>query len=222
MFGFLNIDSPFYKGLTKVSNYLILGAMWLLGCLGVVTISASCAAAYAAHHKVIQNSNGYIWQTFWQQFRANFKQSFLLGLIMAVFCVIFGADLYILFWLSSDQKPAILVVFLILSGICIMWMQYWLPYIVHIEDRIGTVLKNTLIMTFAHLPQSILILIIFALCIAINLAVPVLALTITLFVTPVLYYLLTYKSFVRVFTNYWDMTDGNADFVEKQLEDPQK
>jgi uncharacterized membrane protein YesL len=216
MFSFLNIDSPFYKTLAKIANYMILGAMWLLGCLGVVTISASCAAAYATHHKVIKNSNGYMWQTFWQQFRSNFKQSFILGLIMFAILAIFGVDFYIMFRMGATQKPAFLTVVMIFSVLCIMWMQYWLPYIVHIEDRIGTVLKNTLIMTFAHLPQSILILLIFALCVAINVFVPVLAMTITLILAPILYCLLSYKSFVRVFTNYWDMTDGNADFEEKQ------
>ncbi|MBQ8768507.1 MAG: YesL family protein [Oscillospiraceae bacterium] len=219
MFSFLNIDGPFYKTLAKISNYMILGVMWVISCAPIITIAPACAAVYAAHHKVIQNGNGYIWKTYWQQFRSNFKQSFLLGLIMLVILTIAGGDIYILYRMGAEQKPAFLTVILVISAICVMWMQYWLPYIVHIEDRIGTVLKNTLIMTFAHLPQSILILAVFALCVAINLFVPTLALTITLILSPIIYSLCTYKSFVRVFTNYWDMTDGNAELEEKQLEE---
>lgn len=222
MFGFLNIDGPFYKTLAKITNYMILGTMWVLGCTGVVTISASCAAAYAAHHKVIQNGNGYIWRTFWQQFRANFKQSTLLGLIMLVILGLFGADVYIMARMGAGQKPAILALFMALSLVCIMWMQYWLPYIVHIDDPLNTVLKNTLIMCFAHLPQSILILLIFALCVAINVLVPLPALPITLIVTPILYHLLSYGRFVRVFTYYWDMTDGNADLEEKMAQEEEE
>lgn len=217
MFGFLNIDGPFYKTLTKITNYMILGVAWVISCFPVITIGAACTAAYAAHHKVIQNGNGYIWQTYWQQFRANFKQATLLWLVMLLVAGVFAADFYIMYRMGAAQKSAILTVFAVIGLFCVMWMQYWFPYIAHIDDPIKTVLKNTLIMTVAHLPQSILLLVVFALCVAINVFVPMMALTITLILAPILYCLLTYKPFVRVFSNYWDMTDGNAELLEKQL-----
>ena len=60
---------------------------------------------------------------------------------------------------------------------------------------------------------------IFALCVIINFEVPPLAWTVTLIVTPIIYCLLSYGRFCKVFTNYWDMTDGNEAFLEKQLEE---
>lgn len=217
MFSFLNIDGKFYKTLSKITNYAILGILWVISCAGIITIGAACAAVYAAHHKVIQNGNGYIWDTYWQQFRANFKQSTILWLIMVLLGGFFAADYYLLFMMSGGQQ-GILIIFGILAAVCIMWMQYWLPYIVHIDDPIKAVLKNTLIMTVAHLPQSILLLAIFGLCAIINFEVPPLAWTVTLIITPILYSYLSYGRFCKVFTNYWDMTDGNADFEEMQLE----
>ena len=217
MFSFLNIDGKFYKTLSKITNYAILGVLWVISCAGIITIGAACAAVYAAHHKVIQNGNDYIWDTYWQQFRTNFKQSTILWLIMVLLGGFFAADYYLLFMMSGGQQ-GILVIFGILAAVCIMWMQYWLPYIVHIDDPIKAVLKNTLIMTVAHLPQSILLLAIFGLCAIINFEVPPLAWTVTLIITPILYSYLSYGRFCKVFTNYWDMTDGNADFEEMQLE----
>ena len=217
MFSFLNIDGKFYKTLSKITNYAILGVLWVISCAGIITIGAACAAVYAAHHKVIQNGNDYIWDTYWQQFRTNFKQSTILWLIMVLLGGFFAADYYLLFMMSGGQQ-GILIIFGILAAVCIMWMQYWLPYIVHIDDPIKAVLKNTLIMTVAHLPQSILLLAIFGLCAIINFEVPPLAWTVTLIITPILYSYLSYGRFCKVFTNYWDMTDGNADFAEMQLE----
>ena len=217
MFSFLNIDGKFYKTLSKITNYAILGVLWVISCAGIITIGAACAAVYAAHHKVIQNGNDYIWDTYWQQFRTNFKQSTILWLIMVLLGGFFAADYYLLFMMSGGQQ-GILIIFGILAAVCIMWMQYWLPYIVHIDDPIKAVLKNTLIMTVAHLPQSILLLAIFGLCAIINFEVPPLAWTVTLNITPILYSYLSYGRFCKVFTNYWDMTDGNADFEEMQLE----
>ena len=218
MFGFLNIDSSFYKALTKITNYLILGVVWVISCVPVITVGAACTAVYAAHHKVIQNHNGYIWNTYWQQFRANFKQSTLLWLLMLLIGGFFAADFFILFRMGATKESAFVTVLAILGVVIVMWMQYWFPYIAHIDDPIKTVLKNTLIMTAAHLPQSILLLVIFGLCVAINVYVPVLALTITLILSPIVYSFLSYGRFCKVFTNYWDMTDGNADFEEMQQE----
>jgi len=218
MFGFLNIDGPFYKALTKISNYTILGVLWVISCAPIITAGAACTAVYAAHHKVIKNGNGYIWQTYWQQFRANFKQSTLLWLIMLLIGGFFVADFYILFRMGATRQTGFVTLLAVLGLLCVMWMQYWFPYIAHIEDRIGTVLKNTMIITFAHLPQSILLLLIFALSVAINTLLPMHFITLTLILAPILYSLLSYGRFRKVFTNYWDMTDGNAEFEEKQLE----
>lgn len=228
MFGFLNIDSPFYKTLSKITNYAFLGLLWVLSCIPIVTVSAACAAAYGTHHKVIKNGNGYLWGTYWQQFRANFVQSTLLGFIMLIFLGIFVMDLYFLLLMGALSKPFILVVFLVLVALCLMWMQYWLPYIVHIDDPIGKVLKNTFIMCILHLPRSVWLLISALLSLAINISLPLSVIlefpplaysaSITLILTPVLYSLLTHRTFVRVFSNYWDMTDGNEEFLEKQLE----
>lgn len=226
MFGFLNIDSPFYKTLSKITNYALLGLLWVISCVPIVTISAACAAVYGTHHKVIKNGNGYMWDTYWKQFRANFWQATLLGFIMLIFFGIFLIDVYFLLLMGALTQPFILVVFLVLVAICVMWMQYWLPYIVHIDDPIGKVLKNTFIMCIMHLPRSIWLLISILLSLAINISLPLSMIleypplaysaSITLILTPVLYSLLTHKTFVRVFSNYWDMSDGNDEFEEKE------
>ncbi len=221
MFGFLNIDGPFYKTLAKITNYMILGFMWLLGCIPIITIGASCTALYAAHHKVVKNGNGYIWRTFWEQFRSNFKQATLLWLIMLLLVGFFAADFYLLYMLTdANHIKTVMTVFLIFVGLCVMWMQYWFPYIAHIDDPIKTVLKNTLIICFAHLPQSIVIVVVFAALLFVNFGLDPMPFFIILGpLSPIIYCLLTYGCFRRAFSNYWDMTDGNAALEEKQLEE---
>ena len=217
MFGFFNIDGPFYKTLTKITNYMILGVLWFISCIPVVTIGAACTALYSAHHKVVVNGNGYVWQTYWEQFRANFKQSFFLGLLMLVILAVLGVDIYIVFMLqSANQVNVLTVLFTVIAVLAVMWMQYWFPYIAHIEDPISVVLKNTLIMTFGHLPQSILLLVVFGICVALNVFIPINP--ICAIGAPIIYCLFTRKTFFRVFSNYWDMTDGNAEFEENQKE----
>ncbi len=221
MFGFLSIDGPFYKTLTKITNYMILGFLWLLGCVPIITVGASCTALYATHHKVVKNGNGYIWRTFWEQFRSNFKQATLLWLIILLLGGFFAADYYLLYMMSgAGNSSVVLTVFLIFVGMCAMWIQYWFPYIAHIEDPIKTVLKNTLILCFAHFPQSLLITLVFGLLWFVNLGLPLMPYFIILGpLSPIIYCLLTYGRFRRVFSNYWDMTDGNAQLEEEKEEE---
>ena len=216
MFKFLNIDSPFYRLLSNITNYMILGVIYIISCIPVITIGAASTACYITHHKVIENDEGYVWQTFWQQFRANFKQSTLLWLIMLFLTAFLAVDCYITYMFSVKGTPSyyLFIFMLILAGIFVTWMRYWFPYIAHVEDPIRKVLKNTLIMCIIHLPQSILIAAIYAVCafliiqFSFNPVVIVFA--------PILYTWLRYKPLTKVFINYWDMSDGYTDEPEKE------
>lgn len=207
MFGFLNIDGPFFKLLTKITNYLILAVTYVVCCIPIITVGAASTAMYITHHKVIENGEGYVWQTYWQQFRSNFKQATVLWLIMLLLTAILAADIFFAYMLSNVNAATrfVFILAIILCVLFITWMRYWFPYIAHVEDPIRRVLKNTLIMTIIHLPQSICIALIYALCVVplfffLNPAIIVLA--------PAVYSWLSYKPLTKVFVHYWDMSDG--------------
>ena len=210
----IDVYGPFYKFLAKFTNYLILGVLWILASLPVITIGAANTAMYSTNHKVIQSGNGYMWKTFWAEFRSNFKQATLMWLIMILITVFLAADCYFAYILSGVGGMGILLaVFLVMSAIFLAWSQLWFPYISHIEDPIRVVLKNTLIMCFAHSGQSLLLLILLVICAAILLFLPINPVSIV--GVPILYAVFSYKRLFRIFINYWDMDDGHEDILEE-------
>lgn len=211
----LDIDGPFYKFLSKITNYLILGVVWFVASLPLITIGAASTALYSTNHKVIQHGNAYVWRTFWSEFRSNFKQATLMWLLMLLIFAFLAADCYFAYILSNNNAMSVLLIaLLVIVAICLMWMQLWFPYISHIEDPIKTVLKNTLIMCFAHLSQSLLLLILLVVCAAILIFLPLNP--VSILGVPILYAIFSYKRLFRIFSNYWDMDEGNEDIPAQE------
>lgn len=218
MFGLLNVDSPFYRGLNKITNYLILAVIYFFSCVPIITIGAASTALYSTHHKVLQNDDGYVWRTFWKEFRSNFKQGTVLWLIMALFTAFLAVDCYYAYIFSKTNTLMhfLFVALVVISLLCVTWMRYWFPYISHIEDPIRRVLKNTLIMCVAHLPCSVGILLIYAVCAAAMILIP--PNPFTMILLPILYIWTSYKLFCKVFVHYWDMSDGHTAEPEEKEE----
>lgn len=216
MFKFLNLDSPFYRFLAKLTNYMILGVTYVISCIPIITIGAASTACYITHHKVIENDQGYVWQTYWQQFRANFKKGTLLWILMLLLTAFLVADCLITYMFSVKGTPSyyLFILMVVLSGIFITWMRYWFPYIAHVEDPIRTVLKNTLVMCIIHLPYSICIAAIYA--VSAFLIILFSFNPVAIVFAPILYTVVSYRAFTKVFINYWDMSDGYTDEEETE------
>ena len=130
------------------------------------------------------------------------------------------ADCYLTYFYSLSNAT-FKILFYVVAGMSILfvtWMRYWFPYIAHVVDPIGKVLKNTLVMCIIHLPQSIVLAVIYALCLApfIILPVNISISPVTLVLCPAVYIWLSYKPLTKVFINYWDMSDGYSDEPEEE------
>ena len=220
MFKNLNLDSPMFRFLTTLTHYLVLSLVYIVSCIPIITIGAASTACYITHHKVIENDEGYVWQTYWEQFRSNFKQATLLWLIMILLTAFLAADCYLTYFYSLNNA-SFKIIFYVVAGMSIFfvtWTRYWFPYIAHVIDPIGKVLKNTLVMTIIHLPHSFCLASIYALCIAPFIVLPlnISISPVTLVLCPAVYMWLSYKPLTKVFINYWDMSDGYTGEPQKE------
>ena len=131
---------------------------------------------------------------------------------MILLTAFLAADCYMTYYYSINS-PSFRIIFYIIAGLSVFfvtWMRYWFPYIAHVEDPIGRVLKNTLVMCIIHLPYSICLAVIYALCLAPFIILPlnISISPVTLVLCPAVYTWLSYKPLTKVFINYWDMSDG--------------
>lgn len=201
-----SLDGKLYKTLDKLADCLILNLLWLLCCIPIATIGAANTALYYTTQKVLRKEEGSVWSTYWRTFRSNFKQGTILGIIFLVLMTVLGLDLYFAYILEGSLS--VMRVFYVLIPIILLvvltWSIYCFAYIAHIEDRLGTVLKNCFLICITNLPRVILLAGGYILCLLLLIFVsfgPMLIL-----VLPAAYmYLIVCPTLETVFSKYWDM-----------------
>lgn len=138
---FLNYDSPFMVGFRKLVDYMLLGMLWLIACIPVITFGASTTAAIQTAEFSIRRDEGKMSRNFWTRFRREFKQATLLWLLELPLLLILLIDIYMI-WGST--LPGILQGLIGVATVVVFcWVQLWFGYLSKFQDTIRTLLGNT-------------------------------------------------------------------------------
>ena len=88
-----DIDGPVMRGLSLVSDLVMLNLITLLFCLPVITAGASLTSLHAMVMKFHIGENGHIFKTFWKEFKGNLKKSTVIWIFVLVIlsCALAGA-----------------------------------------------------------------------------------------------------------------------------------
>lgn len=158
-----NLDNPFMQFLFKVSDLIILNAIFIISCIPLFTIGASISALHSVCMKMVRGRDPYMWSGYWKAFRQNFKQSTIVWLISVALFIFFALDFRILgsldLELFSIMKVALSMVALVLFCMFI----YIFPIIAHFKCTIKQAIKNSFFMTIAHLPFTLLLVLMYGL-----------------------------------------------------------
>ena len=73
MGSFFSLDGPFNRVGSIVADIMILGMLWILFSLGVITIGASTTALYYVATRRISDREGYLFRDFYDSFKSNFR-----------------------------------------------------------------------------------------------------------------------------------------------------
>ena len=86
------IDGTVYSVSGKILDVFLLSLLWLAGCLPVVSVFASCAAAQEAAQRCIRQEEGKLAQTFIEMWKQKLRESIpatilygVVGIILALF-----------------------------------------------------------------------------------------------------------------------------------------
>ena len=189
-------ENPIINALNDLTDLIILGILWLICSIPIITIGASSTALCYAYNKYFKHKEGHVTKLFFHSFRADFKQSTVVWLIMAVILAFLGADYYFSRVMLED-KPFLsipLVAAIAITIFILMWSQYAFAYIARFENDTKTVIKNTILIMLANFPWSFLLLFLFA--------VAALFFPLLLFFIPSLYMVVANLIHERVFSKY--------------------
>ena len=152
-------DSGLMLTMTQITDCIFLSLFWILGCIPVVTIGASCAALYDAVYRGFRRGDKHPWQRFWQVFRENWKAGLVPTLLFLVLLFLLAKGM-ILAWNAAALGSASWMLFSGAAFLGVMAMgilSLAFPVLSRFENTFTGLLKNTLLLALANLPRTILL-----------------------------------------------------------------
>ncbi len=164
MAGFFNTDNKLWSSVNSAVDALILGLLWLISCIPVITIGAASCAYYYTTHKVIRNQRSGIWAEYWSSFKSNFKQATKTWLIFLPMFLLLALDISICSqYLQAGEKIGTAVyLFYGLLALTLIWFSFVFAYMARFENTMKATLKNAAIIAFANPASALLVLAIMA------------------------------------------------------------
>lgn len=146
-----NFDNKFFRALDKVVDAFFLSILWTLFSLPIVTMGAASTALYYTVHKSLRRSRGYVARTFVGAFKDNFKQATPMWLIGLVMYAILIFDCMVI------NNSIMFYLFLLMILFVLAWRIYVIGYTARFENKVGAIMKNSLVMMIANFPWTILL-----------------------------------------------------------------
>lgn len=159
-----NFDNPFFRTINKLVDVVWLNIIFVVFSLPIFTIGASTTAMLSVTMKMARDKEGYMWQGFWKSFKQNFKQSTIIWLLMLLVAAVLGTDIYFFASLTESYAKLLKALMMGLSIVAACTAIYLFPLQAQFENTIKQTLKNALFMAIRHLPWTILLVVIVAVC----------------------------------------------------------
>ena len=163
---YFRYDSPVMQLLVKIVMMIWLNLLWILCCIPVFTIGASCGGYYFATEKFIRHDHDYAATQFWRGFKSCFKQNTLLGLAALALEALMFASMY-LYQKLGDLGYAIGgfgIVMLLLMVLLALYTFYLFCYLSRFESTVKNALRNVLYLFLRHFGSTLLLAAVFAVC----------------------------------------------------------
>lgn len=151
---FWQYDSPFMTGCRRLTDYMILGWLWIIASIPVITFGAATTAALMTAHHSIREKDGTIWKPFWKYFRQEFKQATLLWLVEMLVLNLLVIDVVVVRYLGLPMLVQQLTLLICIFVFC--WVQLFFGYQSRIKDKLGIVLLNAFRMTVSNFGRTLL------------------------------------------------------------------
>lgn len=163
---FLQYDSPFMTGCRRLTDYMILGWLWIITSVPIITFGAATTAALRTAQISIRQKDGTIWKPFWKYFRQEFKQATILWIIEILVLNFLVIDVVVVRYLGLPMLVQQLTLLACIFVFC--WLQLWFGYQSRIKDKLGKVLLNAFRMTVSNFGRTLLMAILSFLAVAVS------------------------------------------------------
>ena len=149
----------------KVMNLCLLGILWALFSLPVITVGASTAALFQYTLRLTRDEEGYVWKSFWNAFKKNFVPATMVwAAAAAAACFWWQICTAVSFCLPRSRK---------MGSQGAAWKPYFRLFINNylrisvdciFKISVKKTIKDAFVMAMGNLYVSVTVLVIYALC----------------------------------------------------------
>ena len=196
---FLNYESKLMSFLTNLTDYLLVGLLWLVCSLPVITFGAATTAMLYTTGKAIRLGEGNVFPTFFQAFRRDFKQATILWLFAIPLLLVVFVNFSLI--MQGDVPKALCFVLLPVMAFILGWIQLWFGYLSQFNDTTRVILSNTFRMTIGSLLWVLALLVLLAATVALAMEILMIAAPLLVLV-PGIYAMFADKLLQKAFQKY--------------------
>lgn len=164
---FLDMDSPFMRVLNRVADLMIMNFLMMICCIPVITAGAAFTAMHYVFLKVVRGEEGYLIKGFFKSFKENFKQATIIWLLMLLVIAVYVGDSFIFNYSGLTFPKALVIAVVAVAVLLVLAAVYVFPLQARFENSVKNTLKNAMILAFANLPKTLLMVVCYALPIVI-------------------------------------------------------
>jgi len=150
MGGFFSHDGMFYKIGSGIADIMVLGILWLLASIPLVTMGAATTAAYYVATKKANDRDVYMWRDFWRSFRQNFLLSTGAFLTLVAIFLLIALNIRNIGLVEVFANAVLVAQFFILVQ-AIFVMMYVFPVIARFEMGYRQAIKTAFFMANRHI-----------------------------------------------------------------------
>jgi len=212
MSNFFHYENDIMNALTRIVDAFVLGLLWLVCSIPVVTMGASTTAFYYAYNKSVRQRRSYAWKSFFDGLKMNLKQSTIIWFIFLGIGLLVILD-YIILSSLVESFPVVtpfVGFFIALFIAVIMWGLVLFPYIGRFQNETKAILKNVVIIVIANFFKVILLFVLFVFILALTFWLPVVGLF-----APAVYMWMANMILEQIFRKYMTEEDLSR---EKEIE----
>lgn len=156
------LESPLINFLNKVADIMILGLVFMLSCIPVITGGAAFTAAYYMGFKMVKNEETYIVRGFFKAFKENFKQATILWIFVLAIAAVVFADYRIILYSGIAFASWMRIAMVSVTLVAALGAVFLFPLQARFQNTVKNTFKNAFLMALSHLPSAFLLILIYA------------------------------------------------------------
>lgn len=157
---FFVIDSPVMRFLGRIGDIIILNLIFVVTSLPVITIGTALSALYTVAMKLARGEDPSILKEYMKAFRRNIKPATISWLFMAAAGAFIFVDFRLVGVFSGTAYTVMRLLLAMIFGVWVLTFLYLFPYIARFENTVFHSIKNALFLSAAHVPSTVMMLVI--------------------------------------------------------------